>query len=77
MESGNAIFKDFNQPIRGDFEYIAETHYKATVRGVDISKPSTVAAEVNSWVNATTHGHIPRIVSAGNHEIMVFNIYAE
>ncbi|KAG8236022.1 hypothetical protein J437_LFUL015400 [Ladona fulva] len=64
LESGNAIFKDLNQPITPEFEYVAESYYKATVRGVDVSKPDVVAAEVNSWVNSTTHGHIPHIVSA-------------
>ncbi|XP_071440479.1 serpin B6-like [Hetaerina americana] len=66
LECANAIFSDANRPLLPDFEYLAETHYGATVRGVQLHNPPAAAETINSWVSSATHDRIRNVISASD-----------
>lgn len=64
LEIANALWVQKDFPINPEFTRVCETFFDARAASLDFAgNPSGAAAEINSWVDKSTHDRIPEIVS--------------
>jgi serine protease inhibitor len=62
-EIANALWVQKDFPINPDFRTVCKSFYDASAANLDfVGDPKTAAAEINSWVDKSTHNRIPTIV---------------
>lgn len=66
LNIGTRLYIDSNVMVRQRYGAIAKTFYAADVITRNLNDSQTVAAEVNTWVNNVTEGHIPMMIDDDN-----------
>lgn len=75
FEIANSIWADAGTAFLPAFLATGKTSFDAEVRALDFAAPATLAT-INDWVNAKTHGKIPKILDAISPEEVMFLINA-
>ena len=71
----NSIWYDQSWPFRQEFLAESQSYFDAEVKGLDLSKPSSVDV-INEWVNQATSKKIPKIIDSFDGDEVMFLINA-
>ncbi|XP_038207482.1 plasma protease C1 inhibitor-like [Zerene cesonia] len=64
LDLGSRIYVGASVQPRQRFSAIAQQFYKTEITSLDFSQPILAAHKINEWVNTTTQGRIPNLVTA-------------